>query len=171
MPEVSDAVAVGEAPYSESQDFVPNPTDVVGTLDTSATAGAAHGRIESVTPVFDIAKRENALVAARAVDPDDDSVSISAVTLPGGEMNREEAINLIKEKASASKPVVLGGPNEFQEQAAEDTSADDDDDDDVEQKQAAAPAAPAASVAAAPAGQSPADKAAKAKAEAAAAKA
>ena len=165
MPEVSDAVAVGEAPYSESQSFVPNPTDVVGTLDTSATAGAAHGRIESVTPVFDIAKRENALVAARAVDPDDDSVSISAVTLPGGEMNREEAITLLKEKAATAKPVVLGGPNEFQEQAAEDTSSADNGA--VEQKQADN-ASVTASPAPVAAGQSPADKAAKAKADAAA---
>ena len=42
--------------YVENPNHVPNPTDMYGTLETSGTGGAAQGRIEEVTPIFDVAK-------------------------------------------------------------------------------------------------------------------
>lgn len=66
--------------YTESESHIPNPTDQIGTLDTSGTAGAAHSKLEEVTPVFDVAKAQVAQVAARALDPDDPTPSYMVVT-------------------------------------------------------------------------------------------
>ena len=124
MPEVQDAVTVGGA-YKESDDFVPSPTDVFGTLDTSNTAGAADSRIETVTPIHEVAKAQDAIVAAKALDPDDDSVDSSLVVLPqglviseSGEQEARERVQTVGQKAAES-PVEIGGPNPFQKQAAE----------------------------------------------------
>lgn len=124
MPEVQDAVTVGGA-YKESDDHVPSPTDVYGTLDTSATAGAADSRIETVTPIHEVAKAQDAIVAAKALDPDDDSVDSSLVVLPqgmiiseSGEGEAKERVSSLGQKASES-PVEIGGLSPFQKQAAE----------------------------------------------------
>lgn len=114
--------------YKESDDFVPDPTDAFGTLDTSATAGAAHGRVEAVTPIFEVAKKQDAIAAAKALDPDDDSVPASLVVLPEGMVVREagtqEAADRVKAAGKNAKenPVEVGGPNPFQEEAAESTA-------------------------------------------------
>lgn len=90
--------------YVENEDFVPNPTDQFGTLDTSGTAGAAHSRIEEVSPVFAVADQQNALAAAKAIDPDDDSVPASAVVLPDDKgRSRDEAVKAVKERAKKAE--------------------------------------------------------------------
>src|SRR5881398_659728 len=114
MPEVSDAVTVGGA-YKESDDFIPDPTDAFGTLDTSGTAGAAHGKVEAVTPIFDVARAQDKITAARALDPNDDGVHESLVVLPQGmviaEDGAEEARQRVKDQAENLEPVQVGGPN------------------------------------------------------------
>lgn len=56
-------------PYAAPEGFVPNPTDVYGTWDTTNTGGTS--RIEDTTPIFDIAKVQDAKVALKALDPED----------------------------------------------------------------------------------------------------
>jgi len=95
--------------YVEDKNFVPNPTDQFGTLDTSGTAGAAHSRIEEISPIFRVAEQQSALNAARALDPNDDSVPASAVVLPdGGARSREDAEKVVKDRAAKAKKE-LGG--------------------------------------------------------------
>ena len=109
--------------YVENPDFVPDPTHQFGTLDTSGTAGAAHSRIEEVTPIFDIADQENAKQAARALDPDDDEVDSSLVVMPQGTpmtVVDEDAIKgRVAKRAEQAKPVRVFGPTMAQKQAAE----------------------------------------------------
>lgn len=97
--------------YVENPDFVPNPTDAVGTLDTSGTAGTAHGKIEEVTPIFDVAKQQDLATAAKALDDKDDSVDAALVTLPTGSTivneDPDAAKRRVKEAAKAVKEVDL----------------------------------------------------------------
>lgn len=109
--------------YAEDKDFVNNPTDQFGTLDTSGTAGSAHSRIEEVSPVFAVADQQNALNAARAIDPNDDGVSSSAVVLPDDKgRSREEALKSVKDRAAKAKKdgdLSSGRVTPAQEEAAE----------------------------------------------------
>lgn len=56
-----------------------------GTIDTSGTAGKAHGKIEASSQVFVEARRQALEDAKKALDPEDDSVPESAVILPQAE--------------------------------------------------------------------------------------
>lgn len=145
MPEVTDAVTVGGA-YKEDDDFVPNPTDAFGTLDTSATAGAAHGAVEAVTPIFEVAKAQEAIVAAKALDPEDDSVPASMVILPDSDRSFEDAKKAVEAAAKAAEenPVEVGGLNPFQRQAAE-TTGEEGQEQAQEQQQSQAESAGSAS--------------------------
>ncbi len=111
--------------YKESDDHVPAPTDMYGTLDTSGTAGTAHSRLEEVTPVFDVAAKQDAITAARALDPEDKEVPESLVILPEGQQlvqgDPEAARTRIQNKAAAAakEPVVLGGETAAQEDASQ----------------------------------------------------
>lgn len=113
--------------YKESDSFVPNPTHQYGTLDTSGTAGAAHSRLEEVTPVFDVAKAQNAIIAKRAVDPDDPEVPSYLVTMPPGTNFVPVDVNAIEDRvakqgaAAEENPIVVGGPTASQVAAAEET--------------------------------------------------
>ena len=110
-------------PYVEDENFVPDPTAQYGTLDTSGTAGAAHSKIEDVSPVFAVADQQNAAQAARALDPDDDSVHSSLVVLPDSDRTYDEAVETVQAKAekAASTKVALVDERETpaQKQAAE----------------------------------------------------
>lgn len=86
--------------YTESETHTPNPTDQVGTLDTSGTAGAAHGHLEEVTPIFEVADAQNAIVAARALDPDDTDVPESLVVLPQGQVIESLDKDAIRERVA-----------------------------------------------------------------------
>ena len=90
-------------PYVEDENFVPEPTAQYGTLDTSGTAGSAHGKIEEVSPVFAVADQQNAVQAAKAIDPKDDSVHPSLVVVPDSDRSRDDAVKAVNEKAKAAK--------------------------------------------------------------------
>jgi hypothetical protein len=90
-------------PYVENEDFVPDPTAQYGTLDTSGTAGAAHSKVEEVSPVFAVADQQNAVTAAKALDPDDASVHPSLVVLPDSERTYDEAVESVQAKAERAK--------------------------------------------------------------------
>lgn len=118
--------------YFESEDHRPEPLYQYGTLDTSDTAGGAHQRIEEVSPVFEISRRQNLAVAARALDPADTEVPAELVTLPTGSVTvtgstrtSEEAKEEIASalRSAAEDPLVVGGPTEEQRKAAEEASA------------------------------------------------
>lgn len=107
-----------------------DPFAQTGTLDTSDTAGTANNRIESVSPIFDIARAENMKTAARALDPDDPTPS-ELVVLPQGEVTVTGTVKTAEEgrqdvfravEALQENPIEVGGPNEAQREAAEDTS-------------------------------------------------
>ncbi len=109
-PETTETAPQG---YVENPDHVPNPTDLYGTLDTSGTAGAAHGRIEEISPLFEKARQDDLATAARALDPDDDGVPASLVVLPEGQklsvVDPEAEAERLKQVAakSAENPVDL----------------------------------------------------------------
>lgn len=85
----------------------PSPTDVYGTLDTSGTAGGAHARVETVTPIFDAARAEDLAVAQRALDPDDPTVHASMVVLPTGQplevIDPDKAAERVHQAAKAAQ--------------------------------------------------------------------
>lgn len=101
-----------EAPrgYVENPNHVPNPTDAYGTLDTSGTAGAAHGRIEEVTPIFDVARQQDLATAAKALDPDDDSVDSSLVVIDQGQRLSAVDPTVDEERVKASAAKVADEP-------------------------------------------------------------
>lgn len=119
----------GGGRYVENPDFVPNPTHQFGTLDTSGTAGAAHSKVEEVSPIFEVAKRQELATAARALDPEDTEVPASLVNLPKGAYiaaaDPGEAVDRVKATAEAYRdaPVQVGGLTPAQRAAAEE---DDD---------------------------------------------
>lgn len=111
--------------YRESESHIPDPTAQYGTMDTSGTAGAAHSKLENVTPIFEVAAAQNAAVAAAALDPEQPDVPESLVTFPvttyTEAFDREAAKERIDTKAKEveENPVLLGGPSPYQKQAAE----------------------------------------------------
>jgi predicted dinucleotide-binding enzyme len=119
------AVKIGGAYREEDESFVPDPTHQYGTVDTSGTAGVADSRIEEVTPIFEVAKAQDRIMAARALDPDDPDVPESLVVLPQGttivqgdpEAARERVRSLAEE--AMANPIEVGGPSLAQRQAAE----------------------------------------------------
>ena len=116
--------------YKESDSFVPNPTHQYGTMDTSGTAGAAHAKLENVTPIFEVAQAQNAIVAKAALDPDRPDVPDYLVTMPPGQnivpVDTEAIKQAVIDKGTAveENPIVVGGPSPYQQAAAEEgTSA------------------------------------------------
>lgn len=115
------AIKMSGAYSEDNEDHIPDPTYQFGTVDTSGTAGMADSRIEEVTPIFDVAKQQDLVTAARALDPEDDEVSASMVVLPGDMRDQEtarDAVVMAAEKA-LKEPVEVGGPTAAQRQAAE----------------------------------------------------
>jgi hypothetical protein len=106
MPDTQDAVEFG-GKYQEDENFVPEPTAQFGTLDTSGTAGAAHSRIEEISPVFEVADALNAQAAAKAVEDGD----FSQVILPTGQQlvtgDPDAAKEAVLAKAKDTEPVLV----------------------------------------------------------------
>lgn len=119
------AVKIASAYTEDDDEHIPDPTFQFGTVDTSGTAGTADNRIEEVTPIFDVAKQQDLITAARALDPDDPDVSSAMVVIPEGmrvvhgdpEAARENVIS--QADAAMANPVEVGGPSLAQRQAAE----------------------------------------------------
>lgn len=110
-------IVVGGA-YKESDDHVPNPTDMVKQFNTEGVG--AHGKIEEVAPVFEVDKVKTAEEILAAADPDNDAVPASRLLLPNlTEDNteaRDEAVALAE--ARVAKGVVVGGPTPYEREAA-----------------------------------------------------
>lgn len=107
--------------YKESDTHVPDPTAMYDQFNTSGTG--AHGVIEDVSPVFEIAKNNAAVQAANAIDPDHPEPA-SSLIYPDAQNLRVVDHDEIHEKVRAraeeakSAPVVVGGPT-LSERAAE----------------------------------------------------
>lgn len=115
-------VDTNAAPYSESDDFVPDPTAAFGTLDTSGTAGGDNESVDSITPVFDAARAKDLAYAAAALDPDDDSnTDTSSVVLPDEGLDNDTAKENVAAAAEAAAGVKVQDPSLTQ--AEEDNEA------------------------------------------------
>jgi hypothetical protein len=101
------------APYTEDNpDHVPDPTAVYGTLDTSATAGGEHERLEGITPVFDAAKAQDLQYAADALDPNNkDNTDTASVVLPDDHISNDEAKDNVQAAADAAAGVKVQDPS------------------------------------------------------------
>lgn len=128
MADANALVTTNKDGYFESEDHRPEPLYQYGTFDTSDTAGGAHQRVEEVAPVFEVARRQNLAVAARALDPEDTEVPAELVTLPTGSVTVTGATRTPEEAkaeitsglaSAAAEPLVVGGPTEEQRKAAE----------------------------------------------------
>lgn len=107
-----NVVDTDAAPYTESSEHVPDPTAVYGTLDTSATAGGEHERLEGITPVFDAAKAQDLQYAADALDPDnDENTDTASVVLPDDHITNDEAKENVAAAAEAAAGVKVEDPS------------------------------------------------------------
>lgn len=98
------------AAYTESEDFVPDPTMATGTLDTSGTAGAEDSKVENTTPVFDAADAQNVLAANDSIHGEGDA----KVVMPGDDdRTPEQAKEIIEKKAEEVRenPVKVEDPS------------------------------------------------------------
>jgi hypothetical protein len=150
--DMADLVRPAEGAYVEDEDFRPEPTYQYGTLDTSDTAGGAHQSIREVAPIFEAARAQNLITAAKALDPDDDTPA-ELVTLPQGAVTvtgttktadegREDVANALRRLAD--KPVALGGMTPEQEKAAQENPNADADEGQTESASMTGGGAPAA---------------------------
>lgn len=99
-------------PYSEGNpDHTPDPTEVLGTYDTSGTAGPAHEDVSATTRVFEVADAQQAEYNASAqdvVDSDTDSdaepeVEPEVVADPEPEVVEEPKDEVVEEKPKTPK--------------------------------------------------------------------
>jgi hypothetical protein len=85
VDESRDEAAKARKGYYESEDHVPDHTALMGTLDTSGTAGpGGDSELENLAPVFRVAKARDLAYARRAVDPQDTEIPEDLVTLSTG---------------------------------------------------------------------------------------
>lgn len=119
-----DDVAVVGGPYVEDPDFVPNPTDLHGTFNTSGVG--AHHDPSTVSPIFEVDRQATAAQIAAALDDDDDSVSSDTVLFPSHqqfaaadpEADKEALLNRAQARLD-NGPVVIGEPGPAEKEAAE----------------------------------------------------
>jgi hypothetical protein len=115
--------------YFEREDYTPDPYAQRAQLDTTDTAGTVPD-VREVSHVFDEARARNMQVAARALDPNDRSVSEDLVILPQGQVTvtgtvktadegREDVVRAVQNYAE--NPVEIGGLTPAQQAAAEET--------------------------------------------------
>lgn len=127
---VKDAI---EAPvtklvgYFEREDYVPDPFAQRTQLDTTDTSGTVPD-VREISHVFEEARARNMQVAARALNPDDPTVSEDLVTLPQGQVTvtgtvktadegRQDVVRAVQNYAE--NPVEIGGLTPAQQAAAE----------------------------------------------------
>lgn len=114
------------APYVENPDFVPDPTNVYGTYNTSGTG--AHEDPNVVSPLYAADRKAVAQQIVSALDPEDQTVDEGTVLFPAPQANvtiqddNGAAKQALREKAQAvldEGPVVVGGPAPAEQAAAE----------------------------------------------------
>lgn len=81
-----DAPVTRPGGYVENPDHTPNPYFQTGTLETTDLGTTAAQQIHGVSPVFEVARAQNLQTAARALDPNDPTVSSDLVILPAAEV-------------------------------------------------------------------------------------
>lgn len=113
----NEPIKVGGA-YKESEDFTPNPTDMVAQYNTEGVG--AHQRIEEVSPIFEVDKVKTSQEILGALDPKNDAVRSDRVLLPEAVSDNETARKEITEVAKnrVKKGVEIGGPTPAQQEAA-----------------------------------------------------
>lgn len=109
-----------KAPYSESDDHVPNPTYQSGVVDTTGTMGDAAADINTVSPVFAQAKADALGGAVEALD-DPDVDENETVVFNNPDPTREEQEEHLRQAAkdAAENKQLHGGPSPAAQQAAE----------------------------------------------------
>jgi len=88
--------------YKESDDHVPNPTDMTGVVDTTGTGGPQDAN--DVTAIFAEARKADLETAQRALDPKDDDVPSSLVVMPDDADAKAVASRLADAAKAAEKP-------------------------------------------------------------------
>ena len=113
----NEPIKVGGA-YKESDDHIPEPTDMVAQFNTEGVG--AHGKIEEVSPVFEVDKVKTAQEIEAALDPKNDAVPSSRVLLPEATTDNETARKEIAEAAKArlKQGVVIGEATPAERQAS-----------------------------------------------------
>ena len=114
-------VKVGGA-YVENPDFVPNPTDMYGTFNTSGTG--AHHDPATVSPIFEVDRNLTAQEIVNALDPEHPTPRdrvVFAEPKPVVSADNEAEEKSLREKAEArlEQEVVIGGPTPAEQEAAE----------------------------------------------------
>lgn len=112
-----EPIKVG-GPYVEDENFVPEPTDMVAQFNTEGVG--AHGRIEEVSPIFEVDKVKTAQEIQGALDPDNKAVKADRVLLPETVTDNETAKEELLAAADArvEQGVVVGGPTPAEREAA-----------------------------------------------------
>jgi hypothetical protein len=79
----------------------------------------AHGKIEEVSPIFEVDKVKTAQEILAATDPDNEHVSSDKVLLPDPLGDNETALKTVKQSAQArvDKGVEIGGPTPAEREA------------------------------------------------------
>lgn len=100
-------IKVGGA-YVENEDHIPEPTDMVAQFNTEGVG--AHGRIEEVSPIFEVDKVKVAQEVTAALDPKNAAVPSSRVLLPEALDDNETAKKNLLEVAEerVKQGVVIG---------------------------------------------------------------
>jgi hypothetical protein len=82
-----------------------------GNVDTSDTADLIQNQVSAVSPVFDIHRRNSAVQAARALDPNDPGVERRSVILPGDKTDKQARQEIYDAADYAiANPLIIGGP-------------------------------------------------------------
>lgn len=114
-------ITVGGA-YVEDENHVPNPTDMVAQFNTEGVG--AHGKIDEVSPIFEVDKVKTAQEILGALDPDNTEVSSDRVLLPNlvddNDVAREDL--LARAEARVKQGVVVGEATPAQREAEKDGS-------------------------------------------------
>jgi hypothetical protein len=87
--------------YVERDDFVSNPTDMVGEFNT-VTEGSFLGSVTTPSPIFDRAREIDLRTALRAVDPNDTEVPEHLVVLPDSGRTIDGAKQALVDAAAAA---------------------------------------------------------------------
>lgn len=105
-------------PYKESDDHVPNPLDVSGTVDTTGTGGDLAQSVNEISPVFAQARADALGAALNAVEKDPEGAS-SSVILPDEEKSHDDAIDDLRSAAESAREQADAGLSPAKAEAAE----------------------------------------------------
>jgi hypothetical protein len=131
-----DAPLVKVGGFVENAEHKPNPYFQYGTLETTDLGSTPAQQLAGVSPVFEEARAETMRTAARALDPNDTTVSPDLVILPSAQVivqgsartseeARQEVVDTVQRLTD--DPIVVGVSPAARE-AAQGTAPEDTDD-------------------------------------------